>query len=221
MFLSKLRFAGLPRILVALGLTSTIILFASHSYQENQARESYLIEVDQVAVVPPTTRPKPGQAAVDLAIAMYGIQIPKSAMHPKFDSELADRGLTTRGAFMEKSEVTIGTAAFTSWALLGSTLAHELEIHCNQNFFLIYAFDLIGLDGTGEAERIAYAHELNHAKRFGLKKFDTNLIADTVAYYYPTDEDSHDHVHNHNHKSENKMSLRTWLARTLIGAERS
>jgi len=219
-FLSKLRFAGFPRIFVALGLTSTIIFFASHSHQENKARESYLKEVDQVAVVPPTTRPKPSQAAVDLAIAMYGIQIPRSAMHPKFDSELADRGLTTRGAFMEKSEVTIGAAAFTSWALLGSTLAHELEIHCNQNFFLIYAFDLMGLDGTGEAERIAYAHELNHAKRFGLNKYDTNLIADTVAYYYPTGENGHDHVHNHKNDKQNKMSITNWLAKTLIGADR-
>src|SRR5690606_19202846 len=106
--------------------------------------------------------------SIDLAIAMFGIEVPASAEWPVLDKKIEDRGLTTRGAFMDKAKVTIGPAAFTSWALLGSTLAHELEVHCQQNFLFIYLMDLVGLDGTGEAERQAYRHELTNAKRFSL-----------------------------------------------------
>src|SRR5690606_25474533 len=79
----------------------------------------------------------------------------------------------------------IGPSAFASWALLGSTLAHEIEVHCHQNFTLIRLFDIAGWEGTENAEREAYAHELAHADRFGLTSDDRYSIAQTLQYYYP------------------------------------
>lgn len=138
-----------------------------------------------VAVVAPEGRPPVTQESIDLAMALYGIQTPHSSEAPKLDMQLLDRGLTTRATFLERAIVTIGPAAFSSWGLLGSTLAHELEVHCEQNFLAIFFMDLVGLDGTGAAERQAYVHELRNAARFGLEVEDADLIADTMEYYYP------------------------------------
>ena len=81
--------------------------------------------------------------------------------------------------------MTIGPAAFASWSLLGSTLAHELEVHCRQNFTLIRMQDLMGAQGTLKAERDAYAHELAHAERFNLSKIERMNIQATMDFYYP------------------------------------
>ncbi|RYZ81305.1 MAG: hypothetical protein EOP04_24245 [Proteobacteria bacterium] len=102
--------------------------------------------------------------------------------------KLEDRGLTTLNGYGKKLEVTIGPAAFTSWAVLGSTLAHEVEIHCNQNFSLIRMKDMLGLEGTNGAEREAYMHELSNSDRFKLKEADQASIRETMEYYYPARE---------------------------------
>ena len=211
---ATLRSAALARTVVALGLTSLTFLFLFNSHSEFNAEADYLIEVDKVAVIPPSSKPKPGQAAIELAMVMYGIQLPAATLKPAYDPDLVDRGLTTRGAFMEKAVVTVGKAAFSSWALLGSTLAHEIEVHCNQNFFLIFSMDMIGLDGTGTAERQAYNHELANAERFGLKNRDATLIADTVAFYYPETETSRTNI------AGETDSLGNWLARNFLNTNK-
>ena len=133
----------------------------------------------------PEGRPVPGQNAVDVAMAIYGISKPADAEQPIFDSKLQDRGLTVKSSWFGKTQVYIGPSAFSSWSMLGSTLAHEVEIHCRQNFPLIFIKDQIGLDGTSDAEREAYRYEILNASRFGLNGRDTSLIAATVDYYYP------------------------------------
>jgi hypothetical protein len=89
---------------------------------------------------------------------------------------------------MSKTKVFVGPTAFSSWGMLGSTLAHEVEVHCRQNFPLIVLKDQLGLDGTVEAEREAYEYEIQNAGRFGLDHRDQNLIAATVEYYYPREK---------------------------------
>ncbi len=213
MKIAKLRSAAFARTVIALGLTSLTFLLLFQSHYEFKAEAEYLSDVDSVAIIPPSSKPKAGQAAIDLAMVMYGIRVPESAMKPTYDPNLADRGLTTRGAFMEKAVVNVGRSAFSSWALLGSTLAHEIEVHCNQNFFFIFSMDLIGLDGTGEAERQAYNHELAHSKRFGLKDHDATLISDTVAFYYPTESKGT----STSLASGNGTSfIQSWLARNFL-----
>lgn len=130
-------------------------------------------------------RPVAGQEAIDLAMAYYKISKPSDANHPLFDSELKDRGLTVKSSWFGKTQVYIGPSAFANWAMLGSTLAHEVEVHCRQNFPLIFIKDRLGLDGTSDAEREAYRYEITNASRFGLSGRDAGLIAATVEYYYP------------------------------------
>jgi hypothetical protein len=173
--------------------------------QEISAKEAFDAAMRRVKVKPPAGEPEVSQASIDLALAMFGIDVPSTAQRPRLDPELRDRGLTVRAAFMDKAEVTVGPAAFASWGLLGSTLAHELEVHCRQNFLFISVMDGFGLDGTGEAERQAYIHELRNAKRFGLAGGDAELIADTMEYYYPEGR-----------KAGPAVALKRWLARNLM-----
>ena len=182
-----------------------------HSYSEVQEQKAYRRTVALVPVKAPEGVPAQTQASVDLAMVIYGIELPSGAAAPTYDSTLRDRGLTTRGAFMAQAAVTVGPAAFTSWSLLGSTLAHEVEVHCQQNFLAIYVMDVVGLDGTGAAERQAYIHELRNAKRFGLIAEDSELIADTMEYYYP------DHPTG---RLNMPGKVRNWLARNFLRSSR-
>lgn len=199
------------RAVPLLAVSALLVGLLSQARAEHDAQAAFRRGMAQVTVVAPATAPIPGQAAVDLALMLYGIEVPPSAEHPLYDAALKDRGLTSRGAFMTKAEVTVGPAAFTSWALLGSTLAHELEVHSRQNFLFIYVMDVVGLDGTGEAERQAYVHELRNAKRFGLEVADAELIADTMEYYYPAQVEG---------GSKAGLAVKTWLARNFLRGNR-
>lgn len=140
------------------------------------------------SVMLPAGTPEPGQEAVDLAMAVFKISRPENAAMPVFDPDLKDRGLTVKTSWTSKTKVYVGPSAFSSWGMLGSTLAHEIEVHCRQNFPLIVLKDQLGLDGTADAEREAYAYEIRNAARFGLDNRDQNLIAATVKYYYPREK---------------------------------
>jgi hypothetical protein len=107
--------------------------------------------------------------------------------------------------------VYIGRDAFENWSVLGSTLGHEIEIHCQQSFFMIHLFDLFGFDGTGEAERQAYLYELANAERFGLGQYDQNLILSTMSYFYPEITKGHGLVDN----------VKGWLSRLAFKHEGS
>lgn len=154
--------------------------------QELDLREQFARDLRTVNVVPPSTKPPMTQESIDIAMEMFGIQVPAEANSPKLDMNLEDRGLTTLHGWGQKLEVTVGPAAFSSWAMLGSTLAHELEVHCRQNFALIRMKDMLGLEGTLHAEREAYMHELSNSDRFHLKESDQSNIRATMEYYYPS-----------------------------------
>ncbi len=139
----------------------------------------------QLPVNVPAEAPPLGQESIDRALEMFHIQVPSNTNSPRWDPDLQDRGLTTLRAAGSRLEVTIGPMAFESWALLGSTLAHELEVHCQQNFTLIRLMDMTGLEGTYRAERIAYLHEISNAKRFGMKRETASSIEETMEFYYP------------------------------------
>lgn len=150
--------------------------------------EKTLREWRKQRVVAPDSSPAYTDDSIATAMAMFGIQVPSNADKPYFDRTLSDRGLTIKRAWHKNAEVKIGPAAFSSWSLLGSTLAHELEVHCRQNFFMISILDRLGLDGTVIAERQAYKHELIMAERFGLSKQDRGFIRETLHYYYPLND---------------------------------
>lgn len=129
--------------------------------------------------------PSPSQSDINEALEAFDIQIPENVKGPFFSSKLEDRGLTIRKGVMSDAVVYVGAEAFSSWALLGSTLAHEIEVHCRQNFLAIHFQNISGFDGTGYAEREAYGYELAHAERFGLTVYERDLISSTMMYFYP------------------------------------
>ena len=131
------------------------------------------------------SKPSMSQESIDEAMKRYGISVPDSATHPTLDMSLEDRGLTTLNCRFCERTVTIGPAAFSSWAVLGSTLAHELEVHCKQNFAVINIMDMFGYHGSELAEREAYSYELANAQRFGTSYDEQKSILETMEYYYP------------------------------------
>ncbi|MEN9836063.1 MAG: hypothetical protein RL011_2256 [Pseudomonadota bacterium] len=193
-------------VLVTLG----ILALVAHAHLQVEEEQVFAKDVADSVIVAPDGAPPITQESIDLAMQMFGIRLPSGTEPPVLDLNMQDRGLTTRSPILDKARVAIGPAAFSSWALLGSTLAHEIEVHCQQNFFAIYVMDLIGLDGTGAAERQAYVHELSHAHRFGTLDDDAKMIADTVAFYYPEAE------------AKTNVSLtspvKSWVARAFLAA---
>ncbi len=172
-------FAGLP-CLALIGAMSWANTGIEKAMRNQQLARSIDVEVN----APP---PAKSQASIELALIAYGFDLSQSGAHPSFDSKLGDRGVTEKMGYEQAKSVKVGPSAFDSWALLGSTLSHELEIHCQQNFFFISMADSLGLYGTDLAEREAYEWELKQGKRFGLLSDEQALIRATVESYYPRD----------------------------------
>jgi len=194
------------RIFVILLTTSIIGALAWAKYditaQNNREKNSRSIIMQLIA--PP---PSIGQQALEVAVEAFHVRRDVDAPWPHFNQALDDRGLTEKRAFEYSKIVKIGPSAFESWSILGSTLAHELEIHCNQNFFLITLADYFGLQGTNLAEREAYLWEITQAKRFGLIKSEAFLIESTLNRYYPLD-----------FTQNNRPEISRLLARYLVRA---
>ena len=174
-------------LLRSFALTFAFVSFGSiyMARLELDHREHFAHGMKELTPNPPSSKPPMTQESIELAMQMFHIEVPQGASYPRLDPNLEDRGLTTMNGWGKDLDVTVGPAAFTSWALLGSTLAHELEVHCRQSFFLIRVKDMIGMKGTDEAEREAYLHELTNSERFHLKTTDQLNIRATMDYYYP------------------------------------
>ena len=192
----------------ALGAVMAIV---GSGLRVDQLEHRTLDEWRAVPVTPPPGPPALSQKSIDLALTIYGINVPATAAYPVFNRNLDDRGLSSTFAWDDKIHVEIGPSAFASWGMLGSTLAHELEVHCLQSFTLISIMDILNLDGTARAERQAYLHELRNAQRFGLSATSKELIASTMDYYYQLDENSRGPLAS----SVGKVVGR-WLARKLV-----
>jgi hypothetical protein len=177
----------LTGLLISFGMAGFVIVVGL-SEANARAKELHR-QVDQVFNVRvPDGAPAPTDANIKLAMEIYGIQVPVRINGPFVDLKMEDRGLTVRKGVSSNPTVYIGREAFQSWGLLGSTLAHEIEIHCRQNFLSIHFQNIAGMDGTGSAEREAYRYELANAGRFGLAQYDQDLIRSTMSYFYPEQE---------------------------------
>lgn len=202
----------LRRFLILAISCLALSLVIGYAHADLEEERLFRRNMASVIVRAPEGAPLPSQESIDLAIEMYGIIVPPSAGFPVFDPHLEDRGLTSRATFMDRAKVSIGPAAFTSWALLGSTLAHEIEVHCYQSFAAIWLLDILKLDGVTVAERAAYAHEIAGAHRFGLGPADVQLIGDTVEFYYPEASEK---------KERLAGTLKSWLARNFLSARKA
>ncbi len=184
--LSIVRLLGgvIAGVLISFSLAG-VIIFVGLADANARARELPLNQDQFANIRVPVGRPEPTEASLKMAMEVYNIQIPGKINGPFVDMTMEDRGLTVRQGLSSKPTVFIGREAFQSWALLGSTLAHEIEVHCRQNFLSIHFQNIAGMDGTGSAEREAYRYELAHATRFGLAQYDQDLIRSTMSYFYP------------------------------------
>lgn len=105
------------------------------------------------------------QQAIDLAIDVYKIDVSKVSS-VLYNPEVDDEGLTTPTTDeCETPLVEIGDGAFRSPGWLGSSLAHEVEVHVNkqQRHLCHYADPLT--KALFEVE--AYDFELSRVERFG------------------------------------------------------
>jgi hypothetical protein len=131
-------------------LTSWLLVFfiplafgatAAHLLHSNLVTESSLIQLEAqmtaVNVRVPRQLPLPGNESIEMALAIFSIKVPDHLDGPFYDEKLEDRGLTTGEVMARERKVRIGPSAFASWAVLGSTLAHEIEVHAQQSFFQI------------------------------------------------------------------------------------
>lgn len=123
--------------------------------------------------------------SIENAMHIYGIDSPRNVERPSLNRNIEDRGLTYGFGLSGFKKVDIGPPAFVSWGVLGSTLAHELEVHCNQSFFLIWVAELLGFNASHEAEREAYSYEVNNYLRFGLDMNEKDQINVTREFFYP------------------------------------
>lgn len=192
------------------------VFMTNEAIHEVRARAAYEKAMAEVEVKAPSSLPEQSQDSIETAMVMFSIERPSTVDGPEFDALLADRGLTTGGLILPQKRVTIGPAAYTSWGVLGSTLAHEMEVHVPQSFFKVVATDqltqwsmsarrlagkvfpalqpspkeLFENDGTWSAEREAYMHEIKNAQRFGLTDEELNAIWRVMDYYYPKQDQS-------------------------------
>lgn len=171
--------------LISIFCAVSLLVLLFWAKKELSRERHYYSSLKSVDVILPDSVPSINQASVDLAMALFSIDKYPEMLPPKLDKNLEHRGITSKQGMNDMVEVAIGPAAFTSWGLLGSTLAHEVEVHVKQSFFLIWLLDELGLDGTGIAERQAYGFELDHARRFSLGNEDKFSINDTMNFYYP------------------------------------
>lgn len=132
----------------------------------------------------------PSNDTIKFASMLYGVKKPRNVLDPVVNMEIADRGLTYGSGFANEKFVEIGPPAFISWSVLASTLGHEIEIHCNQSFTMIWLSELFHFHGTVHAEREAYEYEEDNHSRFGLTKQELSQINHTKEYFYPVETKS-------------------------------
>ena len=132
-----------------------------------------------------STKPSVTMESIHLAMMAFGIESPAGMDGPYLVKEgLIEngyyRGLTVAEGW-KPTAVYIYESAFESWGLLGSTLAHEIEVHYNQRFLFAKFMGLITLSDKWEnlLEAEAYNHEVVNQERFGLTISEVFRIKET------------------------------------------
>ena len=131
--------------------------------------------------------PPISQASIIKAVDNFRIQVPMLSRYPKLDSDM-DKTLLGEAhyiLFIHMCIPTIGPGAFTSWGRLGAVLAHEVEVHCNQNWWKSNIDEMLQQDPTAMLEREAYKYTLLDNKRFQLTVREQLSIMYVMTYHYP------------------------------------
>ena len=156
-----------------------------HAKSELRKEREYKKMLEQTPVELIGGTPEFSAESIQVAMTAFDIRLARPGSIPRIDSNFSERGLTIHRGGISAPKVFLGRSAFESWGTLGSTIAHEVEVHCIQSPLKILFLDFIGLEGTAAAERVAYNHELSGAVRFGLSDFEKSSILSTMNFYYP------------------------------------
>lgn len=199
--LNKIRYFNI--IIPSLFFIS-IFYFCFLSYFEQQNYKIMQTKMSMIEVIYPEEKPIMSQDNIDLAMSLFSIDKNENTNSPILLTDLNFRGLTVGESFLQNREVYIGNMAFDSWGILGSTLAHEIEIHSNQSFLQIEVYNYIDtlrripaklfakskhnknkmsegiMIGTYLAEKEAYEYEIKLKDRFNLTKDEVKSIKYTL-----------------------------------------
>ncbi len=185
-----------------------LFYFCFISYLEQKNYNNLHSNMEQVSVTFPKEKLEVNQENIDIAMALFSINRNTNTLYPILFPEMQLRGLTVGESFSPKREVYIGNMAFESWGILGSTLAHEIEIHSNQSFLKIEVLNYIDNlklipkilfakafdhkyessinskinSGTFSAEKEAYEYEMNSKARFNLTNSEVYEIKYTLEH---------------------------------------
>lgn len=176
------------RVLLTLSLGAVVAVMVhklSRSFEVPDAAPVLYASTGLETLKDAEPRPTPSNDNILKAMEIFNIQNKPGMPMPVFDPTLEDRGLTVISEHGERCDVRIGPSAFQSWAILGSTLGHEIEVHCRQDMMLIKVMDMAGSLGTHMAERAAYKYEISQKDRFGLTPTEVDSIQKTMDYYFP------------------------------------
>ena len=125
-------------------------------------------------------RPSVSMESIHIAMHRYNIQYPSGSYceYPQISYDLGPgvRGVVRENIPMVSAGVYIGPAAFSSWAILGSTLAHEIEVHCSQDLLHISLMMMLMPHSSRNIETEAYLHELHGKNRFDHTSFERQEI---------------------------------------------
>lgn len=135
--------------------------------------------------------PSVSQESIDRAVEAFEIQIPFNSLYPSLNMDMK-KGILGKAQYyllIHTCIPTIGPGAFTSWGKLGAVLAHEIEVHCNQNWWRARIDYLFSTDPTPILEREAYAYMLLDSERFHLTAQEQFDILITMLHLYPTGDE--------------------------------
>lgn len=131
--------------------------------------------------------PSVSQESIIKAVNNFEIQVPILSIYPSLDMDMDEThlGETLYLIILHMCIPTIGPGAFTSWGKLGETLAHEVEVHCNQNWWKSITDKIFSDDSTPILEREAYIYTILDHKRFHLTNDEVMDTLTTMLFQYP------------------------------------
>ena len=189
------------RLSVVLFIIITIIICIGQ-YREQQQWQRLREMMRSVQVdTSSMARPVRSDEAIRKAMVIYTIDSAPLMLGPVYHEDLEDRGRVTLITERQQLAVTVGPTAFANWGELGSTLAHEIEVHCHQSWFLMVELNFLGAVvnslrqkpllewesgwGSTRAERQAYTYEIDNRERFEQPTADIMSLVHIMNSYYP------------------------------------
>ena len=168
----------LVAIYIYLGLVGTIKYFMGHSPVLPSGIDKEYPVLEGI--------PGVSQESIDKAIKNFEIKVPLFALYPRLDEQMFHaNGQAYLMSLFHICKPTIGPGAFSSWGKLASTIAHEVEVHCNQNLWRAQIDELTGNSVVSKLEREAYMYTILDAKRFQLTENEIMTLTLTMETYYP------------------------------------